>query len=510
MEANDIKTNDFIKAGFPILMILGLIIGYWPVFQKMALRWSSGDNNYCYFIVPLFLYLCWDMRDRFQFQEFSWNSWGLIPTLLAVGLIVVGEHGSVETLLYAGIWLCVVGLILLCYGWRIRFLVFPLIILFFIVPLPPFLNRLLTFELKMAASTLSVILLRAFGVSVLQEGNIIDLGISQLQVVDACSGLRYLVPLLLLALLVGYFFSKAWWRRAILLLLVVPLSVFLNVFRIWLSGMLTINGHAEFAESLFHDFSGWLIFMIAGGLLYLSSLILKRIRPSTTYKPKIDVGDRSVGILLPAMLSVIISILFISSGWALRNIPSTQNMQQRITFDSFPMEIAGWKGKKSYLSKEILDSLWTDDYVGAAYTKKNNRNIIHVFIPFYEYQGTRHTAHAPQSCLLGGGWALLKSQERLIKMDPGRDINIMTMILKKGDARVLGSYFFLQRGRVIISPWMNKFYLMWDAIKKRRTDGALVRVEMVLAPEQSMEEAYAILEDFIARLWKIIPEYIPA
>jgi hypothetical protein len=66
-----------------------------------------------------------------------------------------------------------------------------------------------------------------------------------------------------------------------------------------------------------------------------------------------------------------------------------------------------------------------------------------------------------------------------------------------------------QWGRVITSPWMNKAYLMWDAFKKRRTDGALVRVEMVMAPGQTVDEAWKELEDFIAKLWPILPEYVP-
>jgi exosortase len=99
-------------------------------------------------------------------------------------------------------------------------------------------------------------MLRVSGVSVFQDGNIIDLGITQLQVVDACSGLRYLIPLLLLALLVGYFFSKGLWRRVVLLFFVIPVSVLLNSFRIWITGILTVNGHGELAENLFHDFGG--------------------------------------------------------------------------------------------------------------------------------------------------------------------------------------------------------------------------------------------------------------
>jgi exosortase D (VPLPA-CTERM-specific) len=368
---------------------------------------------------------------------------------------------------------------------------------------------MLTFKLKMAASTLSAMMLRISGISVFQDGNIIDLGVSQLQVVDACSGLRYLMPLFLLSLLIGHFFSKGLWRRIILLLLSVPISLFLNAFRVWLTGLLIIKGYTELAESLFHDFMGWLIFMIASVLLFLATLFLKKIGSHHTNKPKVDAGSQTSGILQPLILSGFICLMFLFSGWALKEIPYAGNLPQRTVFKSFPMQIGEWQGKRNYLTREILDQLWADDYVSAIFTDSNSRYAIYLFIPFYEYQGTRHTAHAPQACLLGGGFALLNQQERQVNLNNGNQIKVMTMTLVKGNAKILGSYFFLQRGRVITSPWMNKFHLMWDAFKKRRTDGALVRTEMLLAPGQSVEEAYPILEDFIAKLWEILPEYVP-
>ncbi len=111
--------------------------------------------------------------------------------------------------------------------------------------------------------------------------------------------------------------------------------------------------------------------------------------------------------------------------------------------------------------------------------------------------------------MLGGGWAISNSGPRIIKMQDGHQIEIMTMIWKKGNTRLLGSYFFFQRGRVITSPWMNKFYLMWDAFMKRRTDGALVRVEMTIPTDQSEKDAYKILAQFISLIWKELPEYVP-
>jgi EpsI family protein len=208
-------------------------------------------------------------------------------------------------------------------------------------------------------------------------------------------------------------------------------------------------------------------------------------------------------------ITAILCLIFVGSGQALQRLPSARNLPERTSFETFPMAIGEWRAERDYISQEILDNLWSDDYVSATYFSENKKNNIHLLIPFYEYQGTRHTAHAPQSCMLGGGWALISSRDRVLTSAAGVEFPIMTTVWEKGGTRVLGSYFFFQRGRTITSPWMNKYWLMVDAFTKQRTDGALVRAEMAMAPGQSIEEAYQVLGEFIGQVYEILPEYVP-
>lgn len=498
---------------FPIFLLLLILVcfftGFWPILQKLALRWNSADNSYCYLVGPVFLYLCWEIKDDFRFGEFSWSIWGLFSALLSVFTIIAGELGSVETLLFVGLWGCVASVIITMYGVRRSLsLWFPLLILLFIVPLPPFINRILTFKMKMAASSLSVEMLRAVGISVLQNGNILDLGVTKMQVVDACSGLRYIVSMFLMSLFIGYFFVKGWWRKSLLVLFVYPLSIIINAVRIFITGILFIQGYQSLTEGVFHDGAGLIAFLVAGVILLVFAKVLMKIGTVREAKQWRDPGVPRVSFAKSLVLTVCFCVLFAGSGWGLQNMASALTIPPRNSFASFPMEIAGWQGNRTYLSQEILDSLWSDDYVNATFTRKGSPNAIYLLIPYYEYQGTRHTAHAPQSCLLGGGWGISSSGNTKVAV-PGREIDTGVMLLKKDDHRMLASYFFLQRGRVIVSPWWNKFYLMLDAVKMRRTDGALVRVEMAVAEGQDLDEAEKMLHEFIAGLWPLLTEYVP-
>ncbi len=110
---------------------------------------------------------------------------------------------------------------------------------------------------------------------------------------------------------------------------------------------------------------------------------------------------------------------------------------------------------------------------------------------------------------MGGGFDLLKTEDRLLQTANGQSIKIRILHLKQGSRKILASYFFFERGRVITSPWKNKFYLFWDALTKGRTDGALVRAELLMTPDQAEEEAFAILSDFIEEIWVLLPDYVP-
>ncbi len=480
--------------------------------EKLLMRWNSGDNNYCFLVVPLFLYLCWEKKETFNFKRFCWSSWGMVAAFFSVLLICIGELGSVETLVYLGIWGCVTSLVLTLYGVRrsLDHLFFPLLILLFIVPMPPYINQILTFKMKMAASTLSVEMMRLTGISVLQTGNILDLGANKMQVVDACSGLRYIVSMVLIALLIGHFSTTGLWRKIFLLALVYPLSIFTNALRIYIGGVLTINGFEQFNDGIYHEVQGVIAFLAAGAVVFCCAVLLQKIGTLRQTAKLADKGCPSPDFRTVLSITFLYVVLFGGSGWAFHNLTNTLIIPSRTTFASFPMEITGWHGNRNYLSQEILDSLWADDYINATFVKKDLPNTIYLLIPYYQYQETRHTAHAPQSCLLGGGFELVRSSMLKIAVPSGKDIDISLLHLKKDETQMLAAYFFYERGRVITSPFKNKLYLMWDAFRYRRTDGALVRIEMTVPPGQNLTEAQKILTGFITDgLWPLLPTYIP-
>lgn len=91
----------------------------------------------------------------------------------------------------------------------------------------------------------------------------------------------------------------------------------------------------------------------------------------------------------------------------------------------------------------------------------------------------------------------------------GRSFSVQQMLLEKDGGRLLSNFWFQQRGRVITSEYMNKWRLFQDAVTRRRTDGAVVRLELLMLPGQSVEEGQRLIDGFSASLSSVIHKYVP-
>lgn len=501
-----------------LVVLLGAFcVQFFVDFGNLLKRWNSEDFSYCYLVPVLFAYLVYTNRQSLKRFSLNPSRWGFAVLFCSGVLFLAGKLGSTETLVYMAMWAAIIGLALVLLGIDIvKALAFPFVVLAFIVPLPPFLNRLFTFKLKLISSALSVKMMQMAGLSVFREGNIIDLGITRLQIVDACSGLRYVYPLVLMGLVFAHLFHKKWGDRFVIVAATIPISVFSNALRIAITGYLTMKVSPQVADSFFHGFSGWLIFMLSFAFLAILCWLLKIAESRLTKQVPASVDKRRSNLNSFSLSHVrqsylwIASVLFIGF-WGLHAaFASAQIKPKRKTFETFPTVIGDWTGEKSYLREEILASLWADDYTQIQFRDKKAGDVLLLFVSYYEYQGTRHTAHSPVSCLVGGGFAP-RSREIIQRDFPAAfgQIEIRQMVLEKDKQLLLCNYWFQQRGRIIVSEYANKWYMFWDSITRRRTDGALVRLEMPLREGQSVASAQAVVDSFMIEFAKILPEYVP-
>ena len=247
----------------------------------MEQRWSgSKEYGYGYLIPVITLFLIWQRKNQLAEIEFNPSFSGLLLILFGGLLFFLGAVATTHTLSQYGLVMTILGIALALLGWRaFKIVMVPLALLFFMVPLPPFIFNTLSTKLQLISSQLGVEVIRWFGISVYLEGNVIDLGTYKLQVVEACSGLRYLFPLATLSFLAAYLYRERFWKRAVVFLSSIPITVLMNSFRIGVIGVLVEYGGPGQAEGFLHYFEGWVVFMACIAILVLIMAVLSRIGP---------------------------------------------------------------------------------------------------------------------------------------------------------------------------------------------------------------------------------------
>lgn len=497
--------------------------------------WPREDYSYAYFMPLLVAYLVWTRKDRFLRVPSSASWYGLFALIPGIALFWLGELSGEFFSLYLSLWLIVTGLLWMHLGWqRLKTLSFPIGFSLFMFPLPNFLNTQVSMKLKLVSSWLGVWLMQIYGLSAYREGNVIDLGFTQLQVVDACSGLRYLIPLILLGVLFAYFFKGSLWKKAVLVISTVPISIITNSLRIALTGILSEIWGTKAAEGFFHDFSGWFIFMISFGLLLVEMQLLRALpsRPGTpdtqeesgdresagrlnrtdvTREPAHDLSGEKTASLsfspvhFTAAVIVLAVTLVLSQGIDFREkTPITES------FEKFPMKIENWEGTRGSLEQKFIDSLDLSDYIMADYTDGSEKTV-NLYVAYYESQTKGESIHSPATCMPGGGWVFVNSGRYDLPLlsDRKESMPVNRVLMQKAGIKQLVYYWFDQRGRILTSAYELKLFNFLDALTRQRTDGALVRIITPVYESEALLDAENRLLRFTGDVIPVLSEFIP-
>jgi exosortase len=210
---------------------------------------------------------------------------GIWLTAAACLLYLVGKLGAEFFLMRVSLVVLIAGLIWTFWGKRrLLKLAFPLVLLVTMVPLPAVLYNRMAAPLQLFASGVATSALQAIGVAVYQDGNIIHLANSSLGVAEACSGLRSISSLSVLALVLGYLLNPRVGARVLLFLLAIPTAIAVNVLRI-VGTALVAQEDPRLAEGFYHSFSGWLVFLVGFGGLYVQGMVITRFSNGTNGNP---------------------------------------------------------------------------------------------------------------------------------------------------------------------------------------------------------------------------------
>jgi exosortase len=271
---------------YAIIAIL-LCALYWRVAVKLVYDWYSIPDYSHGFLVPFFAaFLIWDKRKTLSAIPIKQTWAGIALVVFAIAVLILGVYGVELFTARISFVMLLAGLIWTFFGWAmIKALRFPLLVLILAIPIPAIVFNQITFPLQLLASRIASDILPVLGVPTLHEGNVIELPIMKLEVAEACSGIRSLMSLFTLAVFYGYFLEKTTKRRVILALASIPIAVTANVVRIVGTGLCVQYWDPEKALGFFHEFSGWVMFVVSLVCLYLVHRAMRLISPAKADAP---------------------------------------------------------------------------------------------------------------------------------------------------------------------------------------------------------------------------------
>jgi exosortase D (VPLPA-CTERM-specific) len=479
-------------------------------------RYTTQEEYSHGFLIPVVAaWLIWERRDaiRASIGRPSWLGFAFVA--LALVMHVIGELSAIFILSQLGFVVALLGIMLAAGGyslWRVTFV--PIVFLLFAIPLPYFVDAVLTLQLQLISSQLGASFIQLFQIPVYLDGNIIDLGNYKLQVVEACSGLRYLYPLLSLSFLAAYLFQAPIWQRAIVFLSAIPITIGMNGFRIGMVGVLVHHWGPQRADGFLHLFEGWVIFIACAALLAAEIYLFARLSGKTFFAvfhaprlmEKPQSPPRSTGIL-PISACF---LLLLASGLAVSLISHrSEIVPERIRFAEFPRQLGAWQGHTDTLDVDTERALGFDDYIASNYSGAD-RKPVNLYVAYYTSQRQGESPHSPVVCIPGGGWQIADFQRTSTDTVTASRLPFNRVIIGRDRVKQVVYYWFDERGRKIANEWWSKWYLLADAIFKNRTDGALVRLTTQVFPGETESDGDRRLHAFMREVVPALTAYLPS
>lgn len=493
--------------GLLVVIFTALGVLFWDGLDNMYNRWTEPEYNHGFMIPVVAVYLLWLRAREIQAASLSGSWLGIGMLLVSLAILFLGDRSAVFALTQYAFVLALWALVYSASGSRgIALMWVPLLYLVFMVPLPEFVTQKLTASLQLISSQIGVAVIRAAGLSVFLEGNVIDLGAYQLQVAEACSGMRYLFPLLSFGYLCAVLFRGRWWQRAILIIATVPITILMNSFRIGVIGILVNFYGIEQAEGFLHDFEGWVVFMASVGVLFTLVWIFARMerRPFLEIFG-LDVPDTRdmvnlLGSLRPnrtLYAAVVILVVTATASLAISRPPTL--LPERARLATFPLRVGEFEGRETFIDKIYLDTLRVSDYLMSVYKRPADVSPVELWVAYYDSQVKGASVHSPQACLPGGGWRIESFTEHEVPdvLPDGGSIRVNRVEIALGDERQLVYYWFAQRGRLLTNEYLVKWFIFWDGLRTNRADGALVRLSTYVGDKSGMSQADERLAAFM-------------
>ena len=245
---------------------------------------NSADNSHGLLVPLVSLYFAWQSRSSLKIAETTNSIWGLFIMVASFCIYLLSNLGGIAFLSRVMIVSSLAGLILFNWGPKVmKILLFPVLFLLFMVPLPESVIGSVAFPLQLFATKVSEGIIQAFSIPTYCEGNMLYFVQTQLEVAEACSGIRSVMAMAMLGVVFTYSLKNGWGKKVVLILSIIPIAMAANIVRISGTGILAHVWGDKVAQGFLHEFSGLAVFIFGLVVFFLENYLLNKL-----FKPPLN------------------------------------------------------------------------------------------------------------------------------------------------------------------------------------------------------------------------------
>ena len=493
------------------LCLLGAM--FWWTGRWLAVRWeqTGGYYSHGWLIPPVSAFFLYRSRKRLAACRRRPCPWGMLLLLPSILLHVVATAWQVGFLSGFALLGVMGGLTLTLFGGEVfRVVLFPIVFLLFMVPLPEVLIDKISFNMKLMAAQAATGVLDLIGLAAVRRGSYIRIPKGMLVVDNVCSGLKYLISLMAFAALYAHISSVKRWGKALLFAMSIPIAFVANVGRVTLMVMVAYRWGVHTTEQwYFHDLFGFVLFVIAFVSMFLvESLLLKSFRIGRRGRGEassaVDTSPQSArdapetGRSSAGLRFGVLSILVLAAGFSVYLSWPRATADRSGMLASIPRTIMGWRGTDYDMDDRVYDILGTRDVLSRTYRDGQGAQVQLVVVLAQE---ARRRTHPPEQCYRGEGYLIISSGARSVTLDREegpRAQQVHELILERvGSTRRIAWYFYKSGGRLSTNYFFHQAGVALRKLSQPDAADVLIRVETIV-PGQEIERGRAELADFLS------------
>ena len=486
-----------------LLCVLAVI--YARTSYELYVNWKLVDSYYTHgFLVPFVsLYFAYRQRETLKAMPIRPSAWGIVWIVVASLMLLIGDFLGFRVFGHLSLIPMLIGVLLVFAGSAITMrLWFPILFLFFMIPIPPSLTQSIALQLKLVAAECAVRMANVITLPMVREGSYIYFGTDRLLVGDVCGGLRSLIALLALGALAAYISPTKAWARIAILMFAAPIAVAANIVRIFFLCVVGYFYGSEIAGGKVHDYSGFLIYAVAIALFTAIDVPLRRF---ATAAPRSESWQTGASLRRNGLIAAAMGVLVLVAAGHVK-IVSAQSLAHMETAApaqlNIPKSIADYRqiGDDFDVDQRTREILETSAILIRNYGAQSGR---YVQLSIVHAGSTRRSLHFPEVCLVGDGWEIVKQQEAPV----GILFTAKRLVLVRGDKYEAVLYWFKTGDHVTGNYFRNAFEWAKNQMLLGDPSSAMIKLTTPFTPGNE-RAAFATLDDFASKFSSIMFEDI--